>query len=230
MAEIRKRRRRVHKIVRFIMSIITRTEYIGLEHVPAEGPVIIATNHLSRLDIPVLFTIPTRADMTALVTDKYQDYPLIRWFVNLVGGVWLDRTKADYTAFKQATDELIKGVALGISPEGTRSETGKLLPGKPGTALLAAKTGVLIVPVGLAGTESGVKKILRLQRPSIVARFGQGFKLESIPNDNRSETLQKYTDEIMCRIAALLPVTYRGEYSDHPRLKELLQDNLNNQG
>ena len=95
------------------MSVITRTEYIGLEHVPAEGPVIIATNHLSRLDIPVLFTIPTRADMTALVTDKYQDYPLIRWFVNLVGGVWLDRTKADYTAFKQATDELIKGVALG---------------------------------------------------------------------------------------------------------------------
>jgi len=208
--------------LRPLMYLFTKTEFYGAEHIPETGPLMVVTNHLSRLDIPLLFLTPKREEIRAMVTDKYLEYPFLKIIILLAESIWLDRTKADYAAFRQAEDVLKQGYALGISPEGTRSKSGKLQAGKPGAALLASKTGVTIVPVGLAGTESGFKKLFRLKRPRLVARFGPSFNLEPLNRENRSEKLQEYTDEIMCRIAALLPAEYRGVYADHPNLNKYL--------
>lgn len=204
------------------MYLLTKTEFHGSEYIPENGPVIIATNHLSRLDIPVLFLTPKRKEIRAMVTDKYLNYPILNIIILMADSIWLDRTKADYTAFRKATEALNQGYALGISPEGTRSKTGKLQKGKPGAALLASKTGITIVPVGITGTDTGVRQLLHFKRPHLVARFGPGFKLAPLNNENRSKKLQEYTDEIMCRIAALLPEEYRGEYTNHPDLHKYL--------
>lgn len=214
----------LQKLVRFLMHNLTRLEYIDIHFLPKEGPVIIATNHLSRLDIPVLFTIPTRPDITALVTDKYKAYPFFRWFATTAGGIWIDRTKADFSAFKSAFEALKEGRALGISPEGTRSQDGSLLEGKSGTVLIASKAQVPIVPVALTGTESALGKALTFRHPRIVARFGPPLMVPPLDRDRREEQLKEYTTELMCRIAALLPENYRGYYSSHPRVRELMCD------
>jgi 1-acyl-sn-glycerol-3-phosphate acyltransferase len=210
------------KIVRFLMHSLTEVEFVGLEHLPTQGGVLVATNHLSRLDITTLFVIPTRPDITALVADKYKSYLLFGWFTRTAEGIFIDRSKADFTAFREAVSELRRGRALGIAPEGTRSETGGLLEGKPGTALLALKADVPIVPVGIYGTEDSVKKMLTLRRPKITATFGPPLHLPPLERENRDETLQRYNDEIMCRIAVLLPEKYRGFYRDHPLLRQML--------
>ena len=108
---------------------------------------IIATNHLSLVDTPVLFDNPRRPDITALVTTKYMKYPFVKWFINSGEGIWIDRDTADFGAFRKAVEALKRGWAVGISPEGTRSHDGQLQEGKPGAVLLALRSNVPIVPV-----------------------------------------------------------------------------------
>jgi 1-acyl-sn-glycerol-3-phosphate acyltransferase len=90
-------------------------------------------------------------------------------------------------------------------------------------AYLADRAGVPIIPVGVTGTWRAVPKVLLLQRPRITVRFGKPFTLQPLTRENRSAALQNNTDEIMARIAALLPPEYRGVYAEHPRLLELLK-------
>jgi 1-acyl-sn-glycerol-3-phosphate acyltransferase len=212
----------LRKMVVILMGILTDYKMEGVENIPATGQVIIATNHLSRFDIPLLGCIPSRPDITALITDKYQEYPFFKWFTTTVGGIWIDRTKADFTAFRLAAEVLAEGKALGIAPEGTRSITGELLEGKPGTLLLAIKTGAPVVPVGISGTEMVPHEWKRLRRPRVVARFGKALIFPPLERENREAGLKQYTDEVMCQIAAQLPARYHGFYAGHPRLQEIL--------
>ncbi|MCX6055193.1 MAG: lysophospholipid acyltransferase family protein [Chloroflexi bacterium] len=212
---------KLRRIICWLLRRLTKTEFKGIENIPLAGGLLIATNHMSRMDIPVLFLTPNRPDMTALVTTKYLKYPLIRWFIITAQGIWIDRDTADFGAFRTAVAALNKGMAIGIAPEGTRSESAQLLEGKPGTALLALRAGVPVLPVALTGTEDSVKKILHFQRPLITAEFGKPIPPPVLDRDNRDGQLQQFTDEIMCQIAIMLPEKYRGFYIDHPRLKEL---------
>jgi 1-acyl-sn-glycerol-3-phosphate acyltransferase len=204
--------------------LLTRLEVIGLENVPLQGGCILATNHLSRLDPPLLFMLIERDDLTALVADKYQKYPFIPWFVNTLNGIWIHREEADFRALKAARQYLQQGGLLGIAPEGTRSRSRKLLPGKPGVAYLADKADVPVIPVAVSGTEGAIFKIFTFRRPRIRVVFGKPFKLPPLGRGQKEMGLERNTDEIMCRIAALLPPQYRGVYADHPRLKEILAE------
>lgn len=207
--------------IRLIFTLLSRVELIGLDRVPRDGGLLIAVNHLSRVDPPLVFAFIPRSDVTALVADKYQKYPFIRWVINIIGGIWLSREEADVRALKEARSYLKSGKALGIAPEGTRSRTGGLNPAKTGAAYLADKADVPIIPVGVWGTEDAFQKLYRLKRPPIYAHFGQPFKLPPLDRRDRAAGLERNTDEIMCRIAALLPEDYRGVYRDHPRCQEL---------
>ncbi len=214
--------RRLRAIFRFLFRLLTRVEVIGLGKVPLSGGCILATNHLSRLDPPLLFMLIERDDLTALVADKYQKYPFIPWLVNTLKGIWIHREEADFGALKDALRYLQQGGLLGIAPEGTRSRSRGLLPGKPGVAYLADKASVPVVPVAISGTEGAIFKLLTLRRPKIRVVFGDPIYFPPLERERRDEMLQHHTDEILCRIAALLPAEYRGVYADHPRLREIL--------
>jgi 1-acyl-sn-glycerol-3-phosphate acyltransferase len=224
------KRQTLYKIIRFLVGNLTRTEFVDAHYVPPmgnpEGGVLLATNHMSRLDIPVLMLVPGRTDVIALVADKYKKSLFFTFIVNTSGCIWLDRDsdKADFTAMRTAANYMKNGGALGIAPEGTRSQVGMLLEGKAGTALLAVKAGVPIVPIGIAGTENANRELLKLRRPDFVVRFGPPFTLPPVDRDDREGWLKRSTDEIMCRIAALLPLRYHGFYANHPRLLELLNE------
>jgi 1-acyl-sn-glycerol-3-phosphate acyltransferase len=210
------------KIVNGLYKTLTRTEFIGVENIPRVGGIILATNHMSRIDVPLLMLTPYRSDITAMAADKYKKHPIFSIILNAANVIWLDREKADFSALTAARQHLQNGGAIGIAPEGTRSKVGALIEGKAGTALLAARADCPIVPVGVTGTEDAVKRLLSLHRPNLIIRYGKSFKLPPFTQGDRSVWLSMCTDEIMCRIAALLPEVYRGFYANHPRLRELV--------
>jgi len=212
--------------IRFLVRTLTKFRVENQENIPEKGGVLLTTNHLSRLDTPLLLAITDREDLVAIVAKKYQEMLIFRWILSKVGTmVWMDRSKTDFSAMRDALEQLRKGAIVGIAPEGTRSRESKgLLEGKPGAALMAARASVPIVPVGIIGSEEINQNWLKLRRPLVTIRVGEAYTLPEIDRDNRQASLMRYTEEIMCRIAVLLPPEYRGFYADHPRLKELLNE------
>ena len=216
------KRQQMQKVVQFLLFNLATVKYENAEQIPETGPVIIVTNHLSRLDIPVLLGNPIRPEITALVAKKYQSRPFFRWILDTFGIIYIDRTRADFGAFREARKVIQSGTAMGIAPEGTRSDNQQLAEAKDGAAMLAMQLQVPIVPVGIYGTEDALQKVFRFRHPTITARFGQRFKLPPLARENREQQLKQATQEIMCRIAVLLPEKYRGVYADHPQLENYL--------
>jgi 1-acyl-sn-glycerol-3-phosphate acyltransferase len=216
-------RRIIRSLIGLFFRLLTHTEVFGLENVPASGGAILASNHLNILDPPLIYLSLNRTDSTAWVAKKHQRNPFFRWLVNAIGGIWLNRQDADAHAFRAACEYLKAGHILGISPEGTRSKTGVLMPAKTGVAFLADKAGVPILPAAITGTYQSFRQLYHFHRPRITVRFGKPFRLPPIERQNRNQALQCNTDEIMCQIAAMLPLSYRGVYAEHSRLMELLE-------
>jgi 1-acyl-sn-glycerol-3-phosphate acyltransferase len=216
----------LRSVIRFLFALLTQINVEGLENVPQQGSAILAANHQGLIDSRLIFSLIERSDVTGLVADKYKTKPILPWLVTIVDGIWINREEADAHALRAAWDYLKRGGLLGIAPEGTRSHTGALIRAKTGVAFLADKAGVPIVPIAIAGTEKIFAELLHLRRPLLMIHFGQAFRLPPLERSERNAGLQRNTDEIMCRIAAMLPLEYRGEYVDHPRLKELLQSRL----
>jgi len=105
-------------IITWLIDHLTDTQMNGIENIPPSGGILICTNHMSRLDIPVLFTTPNRPKITALVTTKYLKYPLLRWFIVTAEGIWLDRDIADFGAIRKAMENWMKGMQWVYHPKG----------------------------------------------------------------------------------------------------------------
>ena len=214
----------LRSIVRFIMNIIADVEIIGMEKIP-EGNLIIAANHLGRLDTAVLVYALDREDIILAVAEKYKNHPLFGALGRAVDAIWLDRFEADFAALREILARMQKGGLMVIAPEGTRSKTASMQEGKMGVAFLASKSGYPVLPVALIGTEDGgiVSNLKRFRRSKIKAIAGDLLYIEIPKGNGRDQAMRSATDEIMCQIGALLPESYRGFYRDHPRLKELIK-------
>ncbi|HEX7556987.1 MAG TPA: lysophospholipid acyltransferase family protein [Leptolinea sp.] len=218
-----------HKFLHFILNLavrlFTRTEFLQCENIPKKGGFILATNHNSRLDSPILYSNPVRPDLIALIATEYRSNLFFWILLQAAEVIWLDRSKADFSAFRKAVEVIKQGHVIGIAPEGTRSRVGRMLEGKPGILLLTTRADVPIVPVGITGTEDMMQKILALHKPKITVRFGKAFTLPPIPRENRDGAMQQNTTEVMCQIAALLPEKYRGFYREFTRVGEIIREN-----
>ena len=220
----------IYRIARFLnrllLEAILNLEFINLEKTPREGALIVAGNHLGALDALLVYYVVDRRDYIVLLAEYHNRYAFRRWLAKIAGAIFVDRYQADFAALREVLQRLNEGGVLIIAPEGTRSKTGGLLPGQPGTAYLAAKTGVPVLPVSLVGTEDRLilANLKRLKRTPVKVHFGEPITFQPLSRQGREETLQGYTLEIMCQIAALLPVEYRGVYADRPRLKEILDE------
>ncbi len=214
----------LRKVIWFLFKFLSHVHVNGLKNIPREGGAILASNHLGRLDAPLGFCLLERQDATSLVADKYKKSLFFRWIVDATGGIWINREDADLQAMRAARDLLKQGGLLGIAPEGTRSRNGKLGPAKTGVAYLADKVDVPIIPIAIHGTEKAFQELFRFRRPHLYVHFGEPFFLSPLDRKDREAGMQRNTDEIMCRIAAMLPQNYRGVYEKHPRLGELLTE------
>ena len=221
-------RARFARLLRWIFdrlsALLTRRVVEGLENLPPDGPYIIAVNHLSYLDVPFVFGLIGSEKVTGWAAEKYQRHPLFGPILRMAGGIFIERGRVDRRALSSAIAWLQQGNIFAMAPEGTRSKSGALARGKTGIVYLAHETGVPIVPFAITGTETAVRCWLRLRRPTFTLRVGKPFHLPPLDPANRSASLRQQADEIMCRVAALLPPAYRGFYADHPRLQALLKE------
>lgn len=211
-------------LARLAINLAARVEVHGRENLPKEGSFVIATNHLGFLDAALAFYALDRWDLFLPVAEKWEENRFLKWLGKYFNFIFIDRFNPDIKALRKIIALMENDNILVIAPEGTRSRVGSMIEGKPGVSYLATKLGRPIVPVALAGTEDKVifGNLKRLRRSHIVVRAGPTFSLPALPREGRDEALKRYTDEIMCRIAALLPEKYHGVYAGHPRLKELL--------
>jgi 1-acyl-sn-glycerol-3-phosphate acyltransferase len=212
----------LHWIFDLLSRLLSHREVEGLENLPGSGPYILAINHLSYFDLPFVFGLIGGEDVTGWAAEKYARHPIFGPILRMGGGIFIDRGEVDRSALGAAQAWLSQGKIFGMAPEGTRSKDNQLQRGKTGVAYLSQMTGAPIVPIGIHGTEDTIRSWLRLRRPTFHMHIGEPFTLPALNPDDRTTSLRRNTEEIMCRIAALLPARYRGVYADHPRLQELL--------
>ena len=215
----------VHLLVHILIRLVARVRVEGWDRVPKSGSFIVVANHIGRLDAMLMYYFLDRKDIIMIVAEKYRKSAFWRFFVKQVDGIFIDRYQADYSAMRQVLKRLQQGGVLGMTPEGTRSKDGKMHQGRSGTAYLGAKTGVLMVPVGNDGSDDSelVRRLKRLRKLDVTLRVGEPFRLPPLVARQREAQLNEYTEDIMCRIAALLPEWRRGYYADHPGVQKYLQ-------
>ncbi|OGS39872.1 MAG: hypothetical protein A2506_12325, partial [Elusimicrobia bacterium RIFOXYD12_FULL_66_9] len=125
----------------------------GLEHVPRSGALLVACNHVSLVDPPLLAsTIASARRPRFLGKKELFEIPLLGWFFRALGAIPLDRGGADIGAMREALATLEKGGALAIFPEGTRVRPGQSRPPKTGVSFLSARSGAPVLPVRVLGT------------------------------------------------------------------------------
>lgn len=120
----------------------------GKENVPKGKAFVYASNHKSYAD-PVLVVLAGRGKFSFMAKSELFEKPLFGWFIRILGAFPVERGKGDTAAIDKAIEKVHKGRNLVIFPEGTRSKDGRVGKGKTGVALIAAKAGADVVPVGL---------------------------------------------------------------------------------
>ena len=197
-------------IARALFTSMTRWEVRGRENIPAEEPVLVVANHLNLTDPPLLGISLGRKTVFMAKEELFRS-PLSAYFVQNFGAFPVHRGKLDRKAIRQSQQVLSDGLALVMFPEATRSRSAQLQRAFPGSALIAMRSRVPILPVGIAGTEriKGVGWIFR--RPRITVNIGRPFYLPSSSRLTRAGLIEN-TSFIMERIAELLPPKYRGVY------------------
>jgi len=216
-------------VARKILPLIADIELRGDTSKLPKGGYMFAANHLGRLDSLVVYYVIDNDDIIHPLTDKYKKYFLARIIARWLKVTWLRRGQADMKAIREFITRLKNGGVMVITPEGTRSKTATLLKGEPGAIYIASSAGVPIIPVALTGTEDAqvVARLKKFQRLKITINAPDEMyippDIKSVKGPEREALMQSAIDELMCRIAALLPESYRGYYRDFPRVKELLK-------
>jgi 1-acyl-sn-glycerol-3-phosphate acyltransferase len=205
-----------NRLLRHILFPLVRVhiEVTGRENVPTEGGLIVAGNHLSFLD-PLLAGVVTPRDLTFMSKiENFQIHPLASWALRNYGAFPVRRGEGDVGAIKKALQVLRDGGALFIAPEGTRSRNRKLGEPHEGLALLAWRSGVPIVPLGISGVEEAKARLTRWKAVHARISIGQPFFLTSPAGKPDSQTLKAMSEAVMEQIAALLPAEYRGRFGE----------------
>ena len=135
----------------YTARVMGRAKVYDRDRLPATGPVIVVSNHLSHLDPPLLSRTCSRHVAWMAKEELYQ-WPL-GWYLNKVAAFPVKRGSGDRTALRRAFEILEGGDVLGIFPEGHRSEDGRLMVGEDGVGLIAMRSRAVIQPIGLMGTE-----------------------------------------------------------------------------
>ena len=153
----------------------------GWRNIPTAGGAVLAANHCSYLDPPVMCSCSPRRIVHFMARDTLYSNRVAKWFFPRVGVIALDRTRGDLGALKKAIATLREGQVIGLFPEGTRSPDGKMREAKGGIGFLIAKGDVPVVPIHISGTFEAFPKGSNQFRPSrVVARIGAPISPEEI--------------------------------------------------
>jgi 1-acyl-sn-glycerol-3-phosphate acyltransferase len=206
--------RAVNTTIKGLTRLACRVETDALSQVPSSGPLILVCNHINFMEVPLVFTHLQPRPITGFAKAETWNNPFLRPLFNLWGAIPLRRGEADVAALRRGMQALQDGKIIAISPEGTRSGDGRLRRGIPGVVILALNSGAPLLPMVYYGSETLRPNLMRLRRTDFHIRVGQPFYLDPYGIKMNRNVRQVMTDEIMYRLAALLPPPYRGVYAN----------------
>jgi 1-acyl-sn-glycerol-3-phosphate acyltransferase len=199
-------------LVKLVTSVVCRIDAPDLHKIPMREPVIVYANHTGQVEIAVLFGHLQPRAITGWAKMEAWDNAFLNWLFNLWGLIPVRRGEGDTSALRKAVAALEAGYIFGIAPEGTRNITGRLKRAHPGVVMLAVHAGVPLIPLAHWGGEHFLKNLSRLKRTDFHIRVGEPLCLEVEGIRMTREIRQQIVDEMMVRLACLLPQEYQGEY------------------
>ncbi len=185
------------------MKVFNGWEVRGREHVPREGGVIVAPNHISFWDPPLVGAAAKR-ELHFLAKEELFRTPLLGPLIRVFNAIPIRRGMADVRGLSRAIEVLQRGDALLVFPEGSRMRDGKLHPARPGIGFLAVQGDATIVPACVSGTNRPRHWLLRLEKVRV--RFGPGRHWRSYAGDDGAQgraLYQRIGDGVMQDVAAL---------------------------
>ncbi len=195
---------------RAAFGLYFRWRVFNPERVPSAGPVILAANHASFLD-PPLVGASLHREICYLARDTLFRFVGIGWLLRRWNAVPVDREGGGAAGLRAILDRLRAGDAIILFPEGTRTRDGKLQPARSGIGLVAIKSDALVVPVRTFGTFEAFGRHIRLPRPRRVAvKYGVPMNLDALRTEARTSSkarlkqiYQQAADAIMAAIGKL---------------------------
>jgi 1-acyl-sn-glycerol-3-phosphate acyltransferase len=200
-------------VVKSVLFFLIRCRVKGKENIPSQGPLLVVSNHIHLVD-PILISLVISRKVAFMAKEELFRSKFSAFFMRNFGAFPVRRGRMDREAFKQANQVLAKGRALVMFPEGRRSPDLQLQPALLGSAFIALRSGALILPIGVSGTEKvkGIGWIWR--RPRVTINIGRPFSLPPVRGRLIKQKRVELTDYIMSRIAELLSPEYRGNYAE----------------
>jgi len=199
----------VRNVLRPVLWIVYGWRRQGHRNLPAQGPVLLAANHLSGWDT-VLIPLASPRPVQFLTKSAYFTKPglkgrFMRWFFTSIGGVPVHRSVGHdaQAALHSGSAILRSGAVFAVFPEGTRSRDGRLYKGRSGAAWMALDTGAMVVPVGVLGTHAMRPFAWGFGRSRPEIRFGEPINLDAVAHLSAGAARRQVTDQIMNAIAAL---------------------------
>jgi 1-acyl-sn-glycerol-3-phosphate acyltransferase len=197
---------------RFLFKFYFRWRVFHNERVPLQGPVILAANHASFLDPPLVGS-GLKRDINYLARKSLFRYPVLGWILRAVNAVPVDRDGGGAAGLKAIMDRLRDGGAIILFPEGTRTLNGELQSARSGIGLTVIKSVAPVVPVRVFGTYEAWGKGVGFPRPHrVVVKYGEPMNFEKLRAEAKGcskirlkEIYQEIANEIMAAIAKMKP-------------------------
>ena len=199
-------------LVRIGTNILCRIDAPDIQSFPQKGPLLVISNHTGQLEVAVFFGQLAPRPITGWAKMEAWDNAFLNWLFNLWGLIPVRRGEADTSALRKAIKALNDDYIFGIALEGTRNKTGRLKRGRPGAVLLATHSDAPILPLVHWGGENFLKNLFHFKRTDFHIRIGKPFKLSLEGVKLTREIRQQIADEMMLRIAELMPSEYHGAY------------------
>ncbi len=185
--------------VKWLYKIFYDFHIEGIENIPQDRPVVLASNHRSYAD-PVILTMPMKLPVSYMAKEELFHNKLFGWFIRKLGAFPVTRGAGDMSVIDDSINILRSGRNLVIFPEGTRSKDGKVGKGKTGVAMIAAKSGADVVPCGIVF--EGEKLHFRSK---LTLKFGKPIKAEELAVEGSSpRELKEVKKRIMSAITELV--------------------------
>ena len=197
-----------------LSNLLCRIDKSQLSRVPAGGPLILVTNHVNILEVPLVYTQLQPRPVTGFVLSTRWDSFWTRWLLEVTEAIPLRRGDADIDAMRKAIEKLEAGYIVGVAPEGTRNYNGQLQKSYAGVVILALRSGAPLMPLVFYGHEGFPETLSRLQRTDFHIRVGKPFYLATRGERVTHKVRNQMLDEVMYQLAALLPPENRGFYNN----------------
>lgn len=201
-------------VVKLVFFVLFRIKISGMEKIPTGTPYIIAANHVSHFEPPFMLAFWPEIP-EAIAGHDVWERGISGIFVATYGAIPVKRGEYDRKVLETMLAVLRSGRSLLIYPEGGRSHTPGMRRALPGVAYVVDQANVPVIPVAVLGTRNdSLLQSLKFSRPTLEMRIGDPFMLPPIPGkgEEKRAARQRNADEVMLRIAAMLPEEYHGAY------------------